>query len=117
MPSLDGPSAENLALEHLRDAGLSLLARNHRCRGGELDLVMADGGVVVFVEVRYRRDTRFGRAEETVTVTKQRRLITAARHYLQRRGESAPARFDVVAIHPAADGGHEVEWIRDAFGT
>ena len=114
---LDGPGAEDLALSHLAAAGLRLRERNYRCRGGEIDLVMQDGAGVVFVEVRYRSSTRFGRAEETVTATKQARLVTAASHYLQRHAVAGPSRFDVVAIHPATGGGHAVEWIRDAFGA
>ncbi len=116
-PRLDGPGAESLALRHLVAAGLSLITRNYRCRGGEIDLVMRDGECLVFVEVRYRSSTRFGRAEETITATKQARLATAASHYLQRHAVARPARFDVVAIHPAVGGGHAVEWIHDAFGT
>ena len=116
-PKLDGPGAETLALRHLEQAGLRLVERNYRCRGGEIDLVMLDGESLAFVEVRYRSSTRFGRAEETVTTTKQGRLVTAASHYLQRHAVTRPARFDVVAIHPASGGKHAVEWIRDAFGA
>jgi putative endonuclease len=116
-PELDGPGAETLALQHLVAAGLSLRERNYRCRGGEIDLVMQEGDGLVFVEVRYRSSIRYGRAEETVTATKQARLATAASHYLQRHAVNCPARFDVVAIHPATAGGHAVEWIRDAFGA
>ena len=114
---LDGAAAEEVARAYLTRAGLKLLAKNHRCRGGELDLVMEDEGSVVFVEVRYRSNTRFGRAEETVGPTKQARLVAAASHYLQRHDVQRPTRFDVVAIHPDPAGGHEVNWIRDAFST
>ncbi|RLA34434.1 MAG: YraN family protein [Gammaproteobacteria bacterium] len=114
---LDGAAAEEVARAYLTRAGLKLLTRNHRCRGGEIDLVMEDDDSVVFVEVRYRSNTRFGRAEETVGPTKQARLLMAANHYLQRHAEQRPARFDVVAIHPDPTGGLEIEWIRDAFGT
>jgi putative endonuclease len=116
-PKLDGPGAETLALRHLEEAGLRLVERNYRCRGGELDLVMLDADSLVFVEVRYRSSMRFGRAEETVTAAKQARLATAASHYLQCHAVTRPARFDVVAIHPADGPGHAVEWIRDAFGV
>ena len=116
-PRLDGASGETLALRHLEQTGLRLVERNYRCRGGEIDLVMLDGDSLVFVEVRYRSSTRFGRAEETVTATKQGRLVTAASHYLQRHAVTRPARFDVVAIHPASGREHAVEWIRDAFGA
>ena len=113
---LDGAAAEALARTHLEARGLRTLERNYRCRGGEIDLVMVERSALVFVEVRYRRSVRFGRAEETVGTRKQSRLVHAAAHYLQRTGDPRPARFDVVAIHP--DGhGHAVRWIRDAFSA
>ena len=112
---LDGPAAEARACRHLEARGLRLVTRNFRCRRGEIDLVMEEGETLVFVEVRYRHDTRFGRAEETVGRAKQARLLAAAALYLQRE-PTRVARFDVVAIHPGG-GGFRVEWIRDAFAA
>jgi putative endonuclease len=114
---LDGRAAEAYAEAHLVRTGLRPVTRNYRCRGGEIDLVMAEGDTLVFVEVRYRSGVRFGRAEETVGAAKQARLLTAANHYLQRHADPRAARFDVVAIHPDPQGGLDVKWIRDAFGT
>ena len=74
-----GRWAEQAALEYLADRGLTCLARNHRSRFGEIDLVMGDGEVLVFVEVRFRRDDRFGGGAESVTWAKRRRLLAAAR--------------------------------------
>ncbi|MSQ89752.1 MAG: YraN family protein, partial [Betaproteobacteria bacterium] len=62
-----GARAEELCAELLRKSGLKVLARNWRCRHGEIDLVAEDRGTLVFVEVRYRRDERFGGAAESVT--------------------------------------------------
>jgi putative endonuclease len=109
-----GQQAEDLALAHLQKQGLKLLARNYRCKGGEIDLIMQDGKTLVFVEVRYRKSARFGGALESVTAIKQARLIHCASHYLARHGLNTPARFDVVALEP---GGEmlRVQWIRDAF--
>lgn len=101
-----------MAKAHLEARGLRLVQRNYRCPRGEIDLIMREGEMLVFVEVRYRRGTRFGSGAESVDRRKQARLIAAATDYLQRHGRGAPARFDVVAI------GAEppiLNWIADAF--
>lgn len=90
---------------------------NYAVRGGhagEIDLIMRDGDTLVFVEVRQRRNARFGGAVASVTATKQRRIVQAARAYLMRLPSPPPCRFDVVAI--TGDGAEpQVEWIRAAF--
>jgi putative endonuclease len=112
-----GDDGEQLALDYLLARGLRLLARNYRCKGGELDLVMLDGATLALIEVRLRRDASFGGAAASVTPTKQKRLVHAAKYLLLTRKDLARyrARFDVVAI--TADGSTEkrIEWIRDAF--
>ena len=108
-----GFDAEARAEAYLRARGLVPVERNVRFRGGEIDLVMRDGPDWVFVEVRARRDARFGGAAASVDARKRRRVALAAQLYLLRRfGQRAwPAcRFDVVAI----DAG-EPTWIRAAF--
>jgi putative endonuclease len=111
-----GDAAEALALAHLQAAGLRLLARNYRTPGrggGEIDLVMqAPGGILVFVEVRQRKSNAFGGAAASVSALKQRRIIFAARHYLQRLSQLPPCRFDVVSVGPAG-----VEWLQAAFAA
>jgi putative endonuclease len=112
-----GDAAETLALAHLSHHGLALVQRNYRvargprARGGEIDLVMRDrDGTLVFVEVRSRANATHGGAAASVGAAKQRSLVFAARHYLQRLAAPPPCRFDVVAI----DGG-QVQWLRAAF--
>ncbi len=107
-----GRSGEQRAQEHLKAAGLRTIARNYRCRLGELDLVMDHAGSVAVVEVRVRKRGDFGRAAASVTVPKQRRIIAATRHLLMARPELArrPVRFDVVGIDD-----DDLEWIQDAF--
>lgn len=107
----DGHAAEALAARHLERHGLRILARNFRCRGGEIDLVCEDGRTLVFVEVRRRRDARHGGAAESITAAKQARIVLAARHYLA-GGRERPCRFDALLIdgEPA-----RIEWLRDAF--
>ena len=112
-----GKQYEELACEHLRRHGLKLLTRNYHCRRGEIDLVMRDKDSLVFVEVRYRRQARYGSASESVNWHKQQRLIAAAEHYLLHEARTQPAaRFDVVAIS-GAGADLELEWIHNAFGT
>ncbi|NVZ10836.1 YraN family protein [Allochromatium humboldtianum] len=106
-----GEAKERLAESFLIAQGLRLVARNQRSRFGEIDLVMRDEAVLVFVEVRYRRSTRFGTPAATVDARKQQRLILAARHYLHRHPTQLACRFDVVAISAEDD----IQWIRQAF--
>jgi putative endonuclease len=114
-----GRRLEQAACDYLRDRGLEPLARNFRCRLGEIDLVMRDGPALVFVEVRYRRSSRFGHAAESIVAGKRRKVIMTARHYLQlhREHRGLPARFDVIAIAGGGDDAPVFEWIRDAFQT
>lgn len=108
-----GELAENLAADYLQLHGLRLIERNYRCRMGEIDLILADGPVLVFAEVRLRRRADFGGAAASVTAAKRQRILRAARHYLSGRAET-PCRFDVVALDALA--AENIEWIRDAFG-
>ncbi|MEO8164172.1 MAG: YraN family protein [Betaproteobacteria bacterium] len=108
-----GALAEDAAAEFLTSHGLGLVARNYRCRFGEIDLIMSHGRTVVFVEVRYRRDHSFGGARESITTAKREKLLRAARHYLAARNEFPACRFDVVLLSGDT---HEIEWIENAFG-
>jgi putative endonuclease len=111
-----GRLAEERASAWLAVHGLKILARNVRCRGGELDLVCLEGGALVFVEVRLRTNPRFGSAAESITATKRRRVIFAAKWWLLRAGrtyQDRPCRFDVVLFDNGSVS--EPQWIRDAF--
>lgn len=108
-----GDAKERLAEDYLKRRHLQPIARNHRCRFGEIDLVMRDGATLVFVEVRYRRSERFGTPAETVDRRKQQRLMAAASHYLQAHPTMLPCRFDVVAV----SGEDRIEWIKNAFSV
>lgn len=111
-----GAAVEAAAREHLTDAGLQPVAANANYRLGELDLVMLDRETLVFIEVRYRRDQRFGGGAASVDFRKQRKLVRAAQLFLQRhpRYADGPCRFDVVEAEgdPAAP---QLNWLRDAF--
>lgn len=107
-----GSGYEEQAAEFLQRAGMQILHRNFRTRAGEIDLVARDGDCLVFVEVKYRRDSRMGTALEAVDLRKQGMIIKTARYYLLRFGYSAdtPCRFDVVGIT-----GDEITYVKDAF--
>jgi putative endonuclease len=111
-----GAHYENAALAHLEHAGLALVARNYHCRYGEIDLVMRERDVVVFVEVRYRRSRGFGGGLDSVDAGKRARLVRAARAFLAdhpRLADSA-CRFDVLAIGGTPDA-LAFDWRRNAF--
>src|SRR5271165_7604038 len=92
-----GAAAEAAAADFLQGQGLEVLARNLRCRAGELDLVCLHEAVLVIVEVRQRGCTDFGGAAGSVTPRKQRKIIRAARFFLQQkpRWRARAIRFDV----------------------
>lgn len=110
---MKGAAEEDLALRHLQAQGLKLLARNWRCPGGELDLVMRDRQAVVVVEVRKRSSKAYGGAAASVDARKQARIIHATRLFLAAHRDYAQAeiRFDVLAL----DAGNNIEWLRAAF--
>lgn len=105
-----GEAAEDRALQYLQQQGLSLVERNFRCKGGEIDLVMQERNTLVFVEVRKRADNRYGGAAASVTARKQARLILAAHIFLQRYGMPPPCRFDVMAMD-----GDAMNWLKNAI--
>lgn len=112
-----GAAAERFAAAFLETRGLSVLMRNFRCRQGELDLICADAGVLVVVEVRQRSGTRFGGALASVTAAKRRRIVRATAVLLlrARRWRTACVRFDVLGIQGQPEAAPEIIWIKDAF--
>ncbi|HTJ97847.1 MAG TPA: YraN family protein [Rhodocyclaceae bacterium] len=107
-----GAAAEELAARHLLAHGLRILDRNYRVRGGEIDLIAEDKNSLIFVEVRLRTHKEFGGAGASITVSKQRRIILAAQHYLLEHGERN-CRFDCILLN-ALDA-NAIEWIPGAF--
>ena len=135
-PRTLGQSGEDAAASLLQARGYRILARNFRCRWGEIDIIAEEGGYLVFVEVKTRSGRGFGAPAEAVDPKKRQRLRRVAERYLYcrgprgRGGEPPPCRFDVVtvvavsavgamgsagAVGAAAGGALELEVIRDAF--
>lgn len=111
-----GRIAEDLAAAYLVRHRMHILARNVRCRGGEVDIVGLERDTVVFVEVRLRGNERFGGAAASITAEKQRRVILAASWWLAgsgRRFAGHPCRFDAMLFDtPEAE---SLNWIKAAF--
>jgi putative endonuclease len=108
-----GRYGEDLAAAWLHEAGMAVLARNWRCRTGEIDIVARDGDVLVVCEVKTRRGLGFGSPLEAVTTVKAHRLARLAVEY--RRAESlvpCPVRIDVVGVLIGPDGCVSVEHVR-----
>ncbi len=112
-----GLRVERRVLRYLERRGLTHVESNVGTRHGELDIVMLDGGCLVFVEVRYRGPGSRVSAVESVDRHKQRRILSAAATYLARHPEhyDRACRFDVVGIDRNLMGRLRLDWIRDAF--
>ena len=112
-----GFAAEEIAARYLRARGLAVLARNLRCRTGEIDLIALDGDILAIIEVRQRCSRHFGGAIGSVTRRKQRRILRAAQFFWQRRLEwrAHVMRFDVIALDGVPDGAYALVWFKDAF--
>lgn len=107
-----GKEKEELAALFLRKNGCQIYEKNYRCKIGEIDLIAFDGEYLVFVEVKYRKDSRNGYPQEAVTLKKQRTVTKVALWYMMKKGWSntLPSRFDVIAIC-----GNEIVWHKNAF--
>ncbi len=115
--ALRGAACESIAAEYLERQGLDIVARNLRCKAGEIDLVCRDGAALAVVEVRQRRRRDYGGALGSVDAVKQRKIILTARFLLERLAARSALRlrFDVVAVQGKPDGDHDIVWIKDAF--
>ena len=118
-----GQYTENLACRYLENKGFKLIEKNFNVKVGEIDLIMQDNESLVFVEVRYRKNNGFGSGAESITASKQSKLIKAASLYLQKNDKlnKHPARFDVISITGfiETDDLNKInfEWIENAFGA
>ena len=111
-----GNHAEGVAARYLMSRGVHILERNVFSRGGEIDLVGRDGETLVFFEVRFRGAGSLVGAAESITPTKQKRLIRAASFYLHKHGLwNAFSRIDVVAIAPGESTKYRIQWIKNAI--
>ncbi len=115
---LTGAIGEQLARRYLEQKNYEIVEQNFRCSIGEIDIVARDAGFLVFVEVRTKRSRQFGTPEESITLTKQAKLIELAETYLQKREISNEDwRIDVVAVEIGPrDRIDRIELIQNAVG-
>ncbi|MGN0343043.1 MAG: YraN family protein [Roseburia sp.] len=107
-----GGEYEKRAAEYLKEQGYEILQMNYRCKRGEIDIVARESEYLVFVEVKYRSNSRLGLPQEAVSITKQRVISRVAEYYCTTQCHSMdlPCRFDVVAVL-----GNEIRLFRNAF--
>ncbi len=115
-----GKDAEAACCDYLQSRGLKLVEKNFNCRLGEIDIIMTDKNVLVFVEVRFRKNNDFGGGLESITVTKQQKLRKTAELYLQQHNQYNNARFDVVSMSTRTQTRpgkqtYSFDWITNAF--
>lgn len=111
-----GELLEEVAAKFLTAHKVRILERNFRCKLGEIDIIAQDNQCLIFAEVRFRKSNAYGSAAESVTLSKQQKIIRTAQFYLQNRdwAQKVSCRFDVIAISQSVISPH-IEWIKDAF--
>jgi len=111
-----GDIIENQTVQYLEQREVTILLQNYLCKMGEIDIIAKDQQDLVFIEVRYRKNDYFGGALASVNLKKQRRLIRAASHYMQKYKviNKMPSRFDVIAISGNLNQ-LEFNWVKAAF--
>ena len=105
-----GKLAERAAASYLKSHGLKLVEENFSCKLGEIDLIMSKATLLIFVEVRYRANPNYGTGADSISRSKQQKIIRTAKMFLQKNGHLwNQYRFDVVSI------GNDINWIPGAF--
>ncbi len=121
-----GQQAENIALEYLQKQGLKTIQTNFSCKCGEIDLIMHDNEFLIFIEVRYRKQTQFGHPLETINHTKQQKIIRTIQYFLMKNPgyNQLPCRIDAIALYAETrnnkavsirEEGLQLEWVKNAF--
>ena len=114
-PYAFGKQGENRAVLYLKKKGYKIIENNYRTKYGEIDIIAMDGNTIVFVEVKARRSTKFGKPEDSVTVKKQRKISMVALDYLKKNNKmNQRARFDVISIYDQC-GNAKIEIFANAF--
>jgi putative endonuclease len=110
-----GKWGEERAAEYLIKLGYQIITRNFRGNFGEIDLIGMEGAVWCFIEVKTRRQERFGKGSDAITLQKKKHIIRAAYAFINEKGlHEAPLRFDVVSIDNGPNG-YQFTLIRNAF--
>lgn len=115
-PFIKGLKAESFALKYLLSKGVKFKSKNYHSKFGEIDLIMQEHNILLFIEVRFRSQPSYGSASDTVNLAKQKKIIKTAQLYLltQYKNQDIPqCRFDVIALSQYNT--TKIIWIKDAF--
>ena len=93
-----GKQGERFAREFLEKKGWRVIEENYRYRRNEVDLIAQYNNLLVFVEVKLRRNAAFGHPETFVNEAQAQRIVAAAEHYLLETDWRGNIRFDIIAI-------------------
>ncbi len=110
-----GNTSEKLACEWLQSRGYEFVQGNYRYKHAEIDLIMKHGGILVFVEVKFRSGTGYGYAEEFVDYKKRQLIIRAADNYIYEIDWHHDIRFDIVGVYKDRRGQIAFKHFPDAF--
>ena len=107
-----GTFIENIVCKYLESKGYTIIVQNYRCKFGEIDIIAKEKNVLVFIEVKYRKNVISGYPEESVNLTKQRKIINSSLRYIQENHIflNTDFRYDVISIT-----GNKIKIIRNAF--
>lgn len=107
---------EDVAYDHLKKQGLKKVKRNYNTKVGEIDIIMTTNDILIFIEVKYRKNDDWVSAVESVTKSKQRKIIKTAQLFLlqNKKYKDWNCRFDVVSIQGNKES-PEINWIQHAF--
>ncbi len=109
-----GKVAENFAAEFLESKGCNIVVRNYRYRRSEIDIIYNERGVLVFGEVKFRSNSKFGHAESFVSKNQEEKILDAANNYLLENPWDGPVRFDIISLEGPIDS-PSVSIFRDAI--
>lgn len=113
--NITGVKGEELALEYLLKKGYILVEKSWRFKHKEVDIIMKDEDVLVFVEVKTRSDDYFGNPEEFVNKRKQKYLIQAAEYFIESIGFEGQSRFDIISVLILPENDIKIEHFKEAF--
>lgn len=107
-----GKDGEEKACNYIKAKKYKIAERNYRCLYGEIDIIAESNGVLIIIEVKYRKSDKYGKGYEAVNTVKQKKIIKTAEYYINEKNVKMPVRFDVISID-----GNEITHIENAFGV
>jgi len=108
-----GKRGEQIAVDHLKSKGYTILETNWRFKKAEVDIICEKENILIFTEVKTRTDNHFGNPETSVSLQKQKLLVKAAGQYLFEKKQNKEIRFDIISILLKTKS--EIEHFEDAF--